>query len=166
MISTPGLTRADLDAIRAMNVVLEVVTYAGPNSYAYVGTQFNTAKSGLLNDDFSAWNASKNESHKGGQLITASLTADKSDALDTVKANVQATIAAGAGANTEFYIATGDDANPVGLYRCIQGEIDFAAAEYKLINAYIWLDGYDAVDNMMAKAITVDISFIKGNDAQ
>ena len=149
-----GQTADDLAALRAMNVVLHFQSYTSGVADQWVGTQYKVATKASYTTGNDVASVTKND---GVTINSTGLKADNSKTL-TQLGNINTPQT-----NEEWLVKTkaNESAPEAGLYRNIQETVSFAAGEYKLVTAYIWLDGFEAVDAMMAKAVTVSINFTK-----
>lgn len=148
-----GQTADDLAALRAMNVVLHFQSYTSGVADQWVGTQYKVATKASYTTGNDVASVTKND---GVTINSTGLKADNSKSLTELESiNAPQT-------NEEWLVAQKVGEGPeAGLYRNIHDTVNFAAGEYKLVTAYIWLDGFEAVDAMMAKAVTVSINFTK-----
>lgn len=151
-----GQTADDLKALNAMNVVLEITSYAKTEPAkptAYIGTTYGIGNNGVTvstaDEHGVDTGATMKEEGKAG--TTVDLTDDTATDLNTGWAS--SAIATGA---SGYY-----KNSTTSLQKQISGTYALAAGEYVLVNVYVWLDGYEAVDAMMAKAVTVSISISK-----
>lgn len=138
-----GQTLADFNAIKSVNVVLMIESYAD-SSVTYVGTQYNVQKTntdGVADADVTVPGAdatlasTPHEQYKA--VTTTGLTADVSGSLETYKVDTTA------------------------LKISYNGTCSFTAGEFKLVTAFIWLDGYQAADEIMGKVVTVNVGIAK-----
>ena len=141
----------DMSALKAINVVLHFQSYTDAVADQWVGTRYNTATTGLITNPNTATASIAADTTGKTAAVEVASTGLVADGADTLTG-----IATSAG---EGYYLLADD----GLYRQISATVDFAANEYKLVTAYIWLDGYEALDNMMSKAFEVKIGFTTTN---
>lgn len=141
----------DMTALKAINVVLHFQSYTADVADQWVGTQYNTATAGLITDPNKATATFGDGSKKDAvPVATTGLVVDG----DTALTDLTETVVDGYYKNTT---------TAPGIYRQISATVNFAAKEYKLVTAYIWLDGYDALDNMMSKAFDISIGFTTAN---
>lgn len=155
-----GVTGDDLKTLNAINVVLEISSYNNKNAAEYYGTTYKVGNGGVtagsptegvadvtaISADAKAGTAgTPNTNLKGDDVtsLTGSITAITNPATEIA-------------AKTSGYYKTSTN-----LYKVITASRALAAGEYVLVNVYVWLDGYDAVDAMMAKAVNVSIAISK-----
>ena len=151
-LSTPGLSQNDLDAMRATKVVLVVTSYdaaGAKGATTLYGTQYNyDGETTALTDSTGEAIANPtNTTVIAGKLDTAStLTADESAVVTT--------LGSASGENKEWKVTSGDT---TGLFKNITKNITYTSGYTYEITAFIWLDGFAAVDTMAAKQVSVNI---------
>ncbi|MDD7350868.1 MAG: hypothetical protein PUG90_01605 [Clostridia bacterium] len=156
-----GVTADDLKTLNAINVVLEISSYDNTNAAEYYGTTYKVGDNGVeagSPTDGVAEVTTIGEAAKKG-TAGAPATNLKADAVTSLTGGTITAITDPATqivARQDGYYKT--DSN---LYKVITASRALGAGEYVLVNVYVWLDGYDAVDAMMAKAVNVSIAISK-----
>ena len=151
-LSTPGLSQNDLDAMRATKVVLVVTSYdaaGAKGATTLYGTQYNYDgnTTELTDATGEALKNADNTTVIAGKLdTTATLTADGTAVVTTLGTS--------SGENAEWKATSGD---PTGLFKNITNNITYTSGYTYEITAFIWLDGFAAVDTMAAKQVSVNI---------
>ena len=133
-----GKTAADYAALKSVNVVVMVESYKD-GTVKFVGTQYNVqnpATDVTLSGNDASLTGSPAKTFAA--ITTASLAADPSDSLNN------------------HPNATSD-----GIKISYTGDVAIAAAEVKLVTAFVWLDGYQASDEIMSKVVKVNIGITK-----
>ena len=149
-----GQTADDLKALNAMNVVLEITSYNNNEAATYIGTTY-----GIGNDGVTTATADSNGVDATATVEAAGKVGTKvtltNDAITTLTDSGWSATAIAIGASGYYKNST------TSLQKQITGEKALAAGEYLLVNVYVWLDGYEAIDAVMAKAVTVSIGISK-----
>ncbi|MGN0788623.1 MAG: hypothetical protein ACI4MY_01690, partial [Christensenellales bacterium] len=148
-----GQKADDLKALNAMNVVLEITSYANSDPADYIGTTYGIGNEGVIvtTADSNGVDAAATMDDAGKVGTKVTLTNDTVTDLTTGWSG--SAILSGANG----YYKNGS----TSLQKQISGEYALDAGEYVLVNVYVWLDGYEAVDAVMAKAVTVSIGISK-----
>lgn len=153
-----GQTIEDLDTLNAMNVVLEIYSYkdgsAAHTTKQYIGTSYKHAAGAVTAGADGAVvtvTAGQNTQAESGTVVSAGLTADTATTLGAITAT-----SAPAAGTADYWKVDATSFN-----KRVSGTYTFDGDEFILVTAYIWLDGYDATNNMMAKAVTVNIGISK-----
>lgn len=133
-----GQTAADWAALKSVNVVIMAESYKD-GAVAFVGTQYNVQKPATDvtisgNDASLAGSPAKTFD----AITTTGLTADPADSL------------------TNHPNTTAD-----GIKISYTGDVAIAKGEVKLVTAFVWLDGYQAADEIMSKVVKVNIGITK-----
>ena len=155
-----GQTLADLDTLNAMNVVLEIYSYKdGTTAHTtkqYIGTSYKHAAGAVTaGNDGAAVSVTPSKDTEAKNGTPVNLTADAKTSVTAITATTVED--SGAAVGTAGYWK-GDTTS---LNKRVTGTYTFAGDEFILVTAYIWLDGYDATNNMMAKAVTINIGISK-----
>ncbi|MGN0771424.1 MAG: hypothetical protein ACI4MI_02435 [Christensenellales bacterium] len=148
-LSTPGLSQNDLDAMRATKVVLVVTSYdetGAKGATAFYGTQYNYDGNDLTDSTGENLKTPDAKAVVDGVLDTADNLVENSTTVVTNLAVAEA-------ANTEWKITSGD----TGLFKNITNNISYTTGYTYEITAFIWLDGFAAVDTMAAKQVSINI---------
>ncbi|MGN0796732.1 MAG: hypothetical protein ACI4M5_00845 [Christensenellales bacterium] len=133
-----GQTAADWAALKSVNVVVMVESY-DDGAVEFVGTQYNVqnpATDVTLSGNDASLTASPAKTFAA--ITTTGLAADPSDSL------------------TNHPNGTSD-----GIKISYTGDVQIDAAEVKLVTAFVWLDGYQAADEIMSKVVKVNIGITK-----